>query len=270
MLPITMCRCGTIHHRRSPALTRRAALRLVGGAALAPMLAGCERIAPLVVSEETVEELGLQTWARLRDRMPLSTDEEARRAVASVAQRLLAAAGQEPSRWEVEIFAQPDVNAFVLPGGKIGVFEGLLQVAQSDGEIAAVIGHEIGHLEAEHSRERLTAEVLRQWGMRLIAFLLDVNEVAFAREIAALLGVGVEFGLVRPYSRGQELEADRLGLFTMTKANFDPREAVALWQRMDQLPTGRTPALLSTHPAPQARIQEIEAIIPEAIEAARA
>jgi len=97
-----------------------------------------------------------------------------------------------------------------------------------------------------------------------------VNDVAFAQEIAAVLGVGVEFGLVRPYGRSQELEADRLGLFTMAKAGYDPREAASLWQRMDQRGGGRIPELLSTHPAPRERIRAIEALIPEAVAAARA
>lgn len=100
------------------------------------------------------------------------------------------------------------------------------------------------------------------------SFLLQVNDVAFAREIAALLGVGVEFGLVRPYGRAQELEADRLGLLMMTRAGYDPYEAAELWRRMDQLGSG-VPAILSTHPAPQDRIEAIQAMIPEAIEAAK-
>jgi predicted Zn-dependent protease len=266
---MAMCTCGSSQLFASRALTRRAALRLLAGATAAPAVAGCERIAPYVVSDDAVEQLGLETWARLRQRMPLSRNEEAQRLVAGIAQRLLVAAGEEPSRWEVRVFAEPSVNAFVLPGRKIGVLEGMLRVAQDEGELAAVIAHEIGPLQAEHSRERVSAEMLRQWGLRLIAFLLQVNDVAFAYEIAALLGVGVEFGLVRPYGRAQELEADRLGLFLMAKAGYDPREAAELWSRMDER-DGGGPAILSTHPAPRERIKAIEALIPDAIKAAKA
>jgi predicted Zn-dependent protease len=250
-------------------LTRRKALALLTAAALGPGLAGCERIAPYIVSDETVERLGFETWTRLMQRMPRSRDAAAQRQVAEIARRLLVAAGEAPDRWEVQVFAQPEVNAFVLPGRKIGVLEGMLRVAASEGELAAVIGHEIGHLQAEHSRERVSAETLRHWGLQLISFLLQISEVEFAREIAALLGVGVEFGLVRPYGRAQELEADRLGLFTMTKAGYDPREAATLWRRMEQR-GGGVPAILSTHPAPQDRIEAIEALIPEVMGAARA
>ena len=259
-------------YRPSPepgSLNRRMALRVLAGAAHAPGLAACERIAPFLVSDATVEQLGIETWARLQQRMPVSQDPGAQRRVADIASRLLTAAGEVPSRWEVRVFAQPDVNAFVLPGRKIGVLEGMMRLVRSDGELAAVIGHEIGHLQAEHARERVSAETLRQWGLQLVAFLLQINEVAFAQEIAALLGVGVEFGLVRPYGRAQELEADRLGLFTMAKAGFDPRAAAELWQRMDERGAG-TPAILSTHPAPQDRIEAIEALIPQALKAAKA
>jgi len=245
-------------------------LRLIACAAVAPALAGCDRIAPYVVSDETVQRLGLETWSRLQQRMPVSRSTDARRRVTEIARRLLVSAGEDPGRWEVQVFAQPEANAFVLPGRKIGVLEGMIRVAQSDGELAAVIGHEIGHLQAEHSRERVSAETLRQWGLQLISFLLQVNDIAFAQEIAALLGVGVEFGLVRPYGRNQELEADRLGLFTMAKAGYDPRDAAELWRRMDQHSRGGPPALLSTHPAPRERIRAIEDLIPEAVAAARA
>ena len=232
--------------------TRRRALGLLGAVALAPSLAGCERIAPFLVSDETVEQLGVETWTRLRQQMPVSRDAVVQRRVAEIATRLLRAAGETPSRWEVQVFARPEVNAFVLPGRKIGVL--VLRVARSEGELAAVIGHEIGHLQAEHSRERVSAETLRHWGLQLISFLLQISEIEFAREIAALLGVGVEFGLVRPYGRAQELEADRLGLFVMAKAGYDPREAAELWRRMDQR-GGGVPAILSTHPAPRDRIE---------------
>lgn len=264
--------CISCHSSPSPAgsrtLSRRKVLGFLACAGVAPALGGCERIAPYLVSDETVERLGLETWSRLRQQMPLSQDQQARRRVAAIAQRLLAAAGENPAAWETAVFAQPEANAFVLPGRKIGVLEGMIRTAQSDGELAAVIGHEIGHLQAEHSRERVSAETLRQWGLRLIGFLLQVNDVAFAYEIAALLGVGVEFGLVRPYGRAQELEADRLGLFLMAKAGYDPREAAELWRRMERR-GGSVPALLSTHPAPRDRIQAIEALIPEAAAAAR-
>lgn len=264
MMPGCPARCS----EREP--TRRRVLALLSGFAAAPALGGCDQIASLVVSERQVVELGLETWTRLRARTPASSDPAARELVGRVTTRLLTAGGGDPSAWETEVFAEPAANAFVLPGRKIGVYEGMIRVAEGEDALAAVIGHEIGHLEAEHPEERLTAEVMRQWGLQLIALLLEVNEIGFAREIAALLGVGVEFGLVRPYGRSQELEADRIGLFMMVEAGYDPQAAVALWSRMDRLDGQGVPAILSTHPAPADRIEALKALIPEAVAAAGA
>jgi predicted Zn-dependent protease len=236
--------------------------------ACAPALAGCDRIAPLIVSDEAVQQLGLATWARAKAEMRPSRDPAAQRLVERVALRLLGAAGEDAGRWEVAVFAEPGVNAFVLPGRKIGVLEGLIRVAGGEAELAAVVGHEVGHLHADHPEERLAGEIIRQWTLSLVGFLLDLNEVAFSREIAALLGIGAEYGLVRPYGRAQELEADRLGVFLMAKAGYDPQAAIALWRRMERIAGGGAPAFLSTHPAPGARIRALEGLIPEAISAA--
>ena len=252
-----------------PDADRRAVLRMLAGAAAVPLLGGCERLPIHLVSDETVQQLGLETWQRIRSQTPPSRDPALQSTVHQVGRRLLTAAGEDPARWEMAVFASPQVNAFVLPGRKIGVLEGMLRATSSEDELAAVIGHEIGHLQAEHPQERLTAQAAKQWGLRLVSVALQLGDFAYANEIAALLGVGVEFGLLRPYSRRQELEADRLGLFTMAKAGFDPREAVDLWRRMDRMGGQRGPALLSTHPAPKERVEALEALIPEVTAASR-
>ncbi|GGK35937.1 Zn-dependent protease [Salinarimonas ramus] len=258
-----MCRsCSRLSDLASP--TRRRFVTGLACTAIAPSLSGCERAASFLVPSETIERLGLEAWSRLRAEMPATRDPALREAAGRVAERLLVAEGADPSAWEVEVFAAPGVNAFVLPGRKIGILEGLFPVAQSEGGLAAVVGHEIGHLAADHARERVAAQVAQQVGVRLVALALDIGDVAFAREIAAALGVGVEFGLARPYGRAQELEADRLGLFMMARAGYDPEEAVGLWQRMDAASAGGPPAILSTHPAPQDRIEAIRAMLPEA------
>ncbi|HYF52719.1 MAG TPA: M48 family metallopeptidase [Salinarimonas sp.] len=243
-------------------MSRRSVLRLAGMAAAAPALAACDRVSVPLLPEETVERMGLETWSRIRQEMRPTGDAAARARVQGVSRKLLAAADQDPGAWEVQVFANPGVNAFVLPGRKIGVLEGMVRTAREDGELAAVIGHEIGHLQAEHSRERLTAEFARGWVQQVVGFVLNLGDVPFGAEIAALLGVGVEFGVMRPYSRNQELEADRLGLATMARAGYDPADAVSLWRRMESM-GGGGPAILSTHPAPAARIKAIEAAIPE-------
>lgn len=258
-----MCTCPKAPDRPD-AVSRRGALRLLGAAGLAPALGGCDQVASILVPRETVVDLGIETWRRLRQQMRPAGDPALSRRVEGIALRVLEAAGEDPGRWELAVFADPQINAFVLPGNKIGVLEGMVRFAGSDAELAAVIGHEIGHLEADHPQERMAAEVVQQWALRMVSFLLEVNEVAFAQEIAGLLGVGAEFGLVRPYGRRQELEADRLGVFMMARAGYDPREAAMLWQRMDERGGSGLPAMLSTHPAPATRIEEILELVPEA------
>lgn len=252
-------------------LGRRDLLRLGGMAAVVPLLGGCDEIVGMVpdwvprwfVSDETVSRLGVESWQRIRQQVRPSGNAELQGVLERIGTRLLRATGADPRDWEMVVFASPDVNAFALPGNKIGVFEGMFRVAGSADQLAAVVGHEIGHLQAQHSAERLGAEVMKEWGLRLVSVALNIGDIAYANQIAALLGIGAEFGLVLPYSRFQELEADRLGLVTMAEAGFNAREAVTLWERMDRAAGGqRTPGFLSTHPVPDARIAAIKEMLP--------
>ncbi|SDY30809.1 M48 family metallopeptidase [Citreimonas salinaria] len=239
---------------------RRAFLCLAGGAA-ATGLSGCDDIT--LVSDEEVRQMGLRAWSEIRGATALSGDTDARQAAQQVGARLLAAAGEDPAHWEIAVFAGPEINAFALPGNKIGLYEGMFGVFENADQLAAVVGHEIGHLQAEHSQERLSAAVAKDQGLAFLRWLLRMGEVEFADAIAAAMGVGLEFGVVLPYSRRQELEADRLGVLMMDEAGFDAREAVGLWQAMDSASQGRPPEFLATHPAPAARIAEIEQILTE-------
>ena len=232
-------------------------------AAAIPLLAGCDDPPVDLVSEEAVEAMGLQAWEEIRATTPVANEPELQRALDRVSARLLRAAGEDPGAWEILVFDSPEANAFALPGRKIGVFAGMFRVADSPDQLAAIVGHEIGHLQAEHGQERISAQVGADWGLSAIALLLNLAGVEYAAEIAAALGLGVEYGLVLPYSRGQELEADRLGLSLMPEAGFDPHGAVELWQRMERLGGPTPPAFLATHPAPADRIEEIRKMLPE-------
>jgi predicted Zn-dependent protease len=231
--------------------------------ALLLLLAGCDWIPFRLVPDSAVEEMGTESWESLRAQVPASDRPELQAALDRVATELLVAAGEDPADWQALVFSGPDVNAFALPGNKIGVFEGMFGVVETPDQLAAVVGHEIGHLQADHGEDRVNAQVVRDLGLRLVALILQFAEIEYSADIAAALGLGVEYGLVRPYSRGQELEADRLGLELMAAAGFDPAEAVELWRRMDAATDGRLPGFLATHPAPETRIQEIEAMLPD-------
>lgn len=246
---------------RGPHPTRRHVLGCMAAAAV-PALSGCD--APVqIVSDEKVEAMGLRAWAEIRSSSPLGRNPDYQAALDRVSARLLSARGEVPGDWEVLVFGRPEVNAFALPGRKIGVFEGMFGVVGSLDQLAAIVGHEIGHLQAEHSQERINAQLTAEWGLEILAFLMALGGIDYAREIAAALGVGVEYGLVLPYSRRQELEADRLGLETMAIAGFEPAEAVELWRRMEVAAGPRLPEFLATHPAPASRIQAIEEMLPQ-------
>lgn len=256
-----------------PDLGRRRLLRGAGAVAVtAPLLAGCDADDWIInlVPESQVQAMSLQTWQQIRATTPPSQDARRQGIVREISDRLLRANGHDPSRWQVQLFASSQVNAFALPGGKIGVFEGMFRVAENRDQLAAVIGHEIGHVTARHGQSRMNADAMRNLGLRVINVALGLSNVPYANEIAAVLGAGTEFGLLLPYSRNQELQADELGLFAMTKAGFDPAQAPALWRRMDAMVPQRGPTFLATHPAPVTRIQALEALIPKARAAAGA
>lgn len=247
-------RCGSC-------ISRRGLLRL-GGVGACALTAGCDDPPIDLVSDETVEAMGLEAWQQMQAETRPTDADELQATLDRVATRLLRSAGEQPGQWEAVVFASPQINAFALPGNKIGIYEGMFDVIASEDQLAAIVGHEIGHLGADHAQERMNAQVAKQLGLRVIALVLDLRQVEYAREIAAALGLGIEYGLILPYSRDQELEADRLGLELMAQAGFRPEEAVTLWQRMGAATDRRAPEFLATHPAPDSRIEAIEEMLP--------
>lgn len=240
--------------------SRRQFLR--GGVAVSTLaVSACDRID--LVSDVEVAAMGQEAWQKMLAETPVSERRDYRGALERVTLRLLDTVNEDPGEWQVAVFASPQVNAFALPGKRIGVYEGMFEVAETEDMLAAIVGHEIGHLAAEHSKERIEAQVATNAGLRLIAWFLNAGEVEYADEIAAALGLGVQVGLLLPYNRDQELEADEIGLETMAAAAFDPRQAVTLWRRMEEVAGRRGPEFLATHPAPRSRIQAIKAKLPE-------
>jgi predicted Zn-dependent protease len=160
--------------------------------------------------------------------------------------------------WELVVFDDPQVNAFALPGGKIGVYTGLLEIAENQHQLAAVIGHEVGHVIAEHGNERMSSSALIGVGMEVTNQLLKTNQIASNNMIMAAIGMGVQVGVQLPFSRTHETEADLIGLELMAKSGFDPRQSVNLWQNMEKASSDkRQPEFLSTHPAPTSRIRKL-------------
>jgi len=157
------------------------------------------------------------------------------------------------------------VNAFCMPGGKIVVYSGIIPVAETEDQLAVVIGHEVAHALARHSSERMSQILLAELGGMALARAIQEKPRETQGWLMLAYGMGAQLGVILPYSRTHEKEADRIGLILMAQAGYDPRAAVPFWSRMSELGGARPPEFLSTHPAPATRIEEIEGYMPEAL-----
>lgn len=168
--------------------------------------------------------------------------------------------------WEFSLVNDKSVNAFAMPGGKVVVYSGLLPVTQTEEALAVVVGHEIAHVIAHHSNERLSQQVALQYGGAIAGGLLG-NSEAMKQLGGTVFGLGAQFGVMMPYARKQELEADEIGVIVMAIAGYDPRISIPFWQRMAQASgSSQVPEVLSTHPADSRRIERLQAIMPTALE----
>jgi predicted Zn-dependent protease len=246
-------------------------------------LAGCYTVPEtgrkslVIVPPDQEAQLGAQAFADIRAQEKVSTDPNALARVVRVGQRIAAAVGDDvpAAQWEFVVFDSPELNAFALPGGKVGVYAGLLNLATSDDELAVVIGHEIAHVTARHGGERMTIQQGVQLGGAVLGGVADSRASANAANLLKVAyGAGSQLLGVLPHSRMQESEADKIGLRYAARAGYDPRAAVAFWLKMNQQKQGAAapPKFLSTHPSGEDRIADLNAEIPQVMplyEAAR-
>lgn len=166
------------------------------------------------------------------------------------------------TRWETKVFVDDSANAFALPGGKIGVHTGMFKVAENPSQLASVIGHEIGHVWARHGNARVSNQYVSSAGLQL-ASVLAGEPTTQKQQLLNLLGVGTQLGGLA-FGRDDESEADEIGLELMAKAGFDPKESVELWRNMSKVGGSKAPELLSTHPANDTRIRDLQSLMPKA------
>ncbi len=222
-----------------------------------------------LLSEPEETRMGLQAYREILRKSRLSRDPEANDMVAGVGARIAAATGRTDYAWEFRVIDDSrQINAFALPGGKVAVYTGLLAVARDEAGLAAVLGHEIAHVIARHGGERISRELLIQTGLAATMAALSRGDPQTVRSVGSLLGAGAAVGLILPWSREQESEADHLGLILMAKAGYDPRAALELWRRMAEASrgSGEPPEFLSTHPSHGTRSGQIEHWMPEALQ----
>jgi predicted Zn-dependent protease len=249
-------------HSRQRPLVRSA----LAGLSLAVAVAACAE-APvtgrqqlILLPESQDAQMGLQAYQQIKQESRVSRDSELNRRVQEVGRRIAAVSPHPEWDWEFTLFDNDEPNAFALPGGKVGVHTGLFRVAENDAQLAAVIGHEVAHAIARHGAERMSHGLLAQ-GLGAIALGTGVNP-----QVVDLAAQAATLGVILPYSRTQEAEADHLGLLYMAQAGYDPREAIDLWQNFNAFGGDRPPEFLSTHPAPGTRIDRLQELMPEALE----
>jgi len=237
-------------------------MQIFSSAVLPFMLAALAGCALPIVSEPDIEIQARAQFEKMRTTMEVSTDSGVIRYVNCVTREIV---GQldEPyasKNWEVVVFEDEAANAFALPGGKIGVFTGLLEVTENQDQLAAVIGHEVAHVTGQHAVERVNRELTTRVGLIGATAALGGSQGTYD-----LMRIGARLGLSLPYGRGQEREADITGLNLMAAAGFDPRASVQLWKNMGKAREGRPPEFLSTHPSSGSRIDELITAMPRAI-----
>ncbi len=231
-----------------------------------------------LVPDSELVAMSYSEYATVMKKSKLSTDQEKVNMVRRVGKRIAGAAeeflvqeglGSEIRnyQWEFNLIEDDKtVNAWCMPGGKVAVYTGLLPITRDETGLAVVMGHEVAHAIAKHGGERMSQGLLAQLGGVGLAVALSTQPALTQSIFMQAYGVGTQVGVLLPYSRLHESEADHIGLILMAKAGYDPRAAIPLWQRMNQLGGPRPPQFLSTHPAPESRIRNIESLIPEAMQ----
>jgi len=233
-------------------------LRLFVSVIMLALLSGCTtsptgRSQLVLMPESEMDQMGLQAFTTIKKETRVERSPVTNHYVQCVAQAITREVG---GNWEVVVFDDTDANAFALPGGKIGVYTGMLKVAENQDQLATVIGHEVSHVLAHHSNERVSQKFAVEQSLSLVNAIASPQS-GTGQTLMGLLGVGAQYGVLLPYSRIQESEADMMGLDLMAKAGFDPRESTRLWTNMSRAGGGQPPEFLSTHPSHGSRISDL-------------
>lgn len=230
----------------------------------------------LLVSNSEVLTLSLQQYDEFIKSAPVSTNkantalvQKVGRNIANAVEAYMRNNGYESElegyAWEFNLVKSNEVNAFCMPGGKIVVYEGILPITKDETGLAVVLGHEVAHAVAKHANERMSQQVVQQYGGAALGVALDGKSTAVQQLASTVYGLGAQYGVMLPFSRKQELEADKLGLIFMAMAGYNPSQAEGFWIRMSQNSGGGVPEFTSTHPSDESRIKQIREQLPEAM-----
>ena len=237
------------------------------------LLIGCESVpftgrSQLMLTSPSEEaQLGEQAWKQVLSQNRVSGNSTYNIALKRVGANLAKAANKPDYKWEFLVFENTEPNAFCLPGGKVGVYSGLFQYTANDAELSAVVGHEIGHAIARHGGERMSQSAVQEIGAQAVATTLNGKSAGTVQAAMVAYSAGTNLGVMLPYSRTHEYEADKLGMVYMSKAGYNPNAAITFWQKFGQLSqTGAIGEFFSTHPMSVKRIEEMKAYLPKALD----
>lgn len=237
------------------------------------LTAGCSRVPYSgraqfnVIPDKVMTGIGKSSYSSLLDASAVAAEGRDVAVLDDVGGRMTGASGADDLDWSYALIQDPTVNAFCLPGGYIAFYSGILPVLENEASMAFVMGHEIGHVVAHHGAERLSQKLAVFGGLAGVQAYLDGNTEFTAEQrtvMAGALGLGAEYGVLLPFSRKHEKEADVIGMMMMARAGYPPDEALVLWQRMAERSGSSTPAFLSTHPADETRIEALRDWLPKA------
>ncbi|XQW86947.1 M48 family metallopeptidase [Thalassotalea piscium] len=220
----------------------------------------------MLFSNNELNKMGEQSFEEMKQKQKISQDQVLNNYVYCVANKITENVPKSvhDGAWEVVVFDSEQINAFALPGGKIGVYTGILNVAEDQDQLAAIIGHEVGHVIEHHSNERLSSNQLVQVGAVAGEAILSQSGVE-NKELYMMAGMGIaKYGFLMPYSRSHESEADIVGQDLMAKSGFLPEAAITLWQNMAKISKSAPPEFLSTHPSNSTRIDDLTRHLPQA------
>lgn len=208
-------------------------------------------------------------FGQMKQETPISTNREYNNMLQRVGERIayVAAPDMRNPDWEFVVFEDDDqINAFAMPGGKVAVYTGLFKLVEKEDDLAVVVGHEIAHVAAGHGNERVSQQLLAAGGALALQFGTRDMDSTQRSMLMAAYGAGATVGVILPYSRHHESEADEIGLLYMAKAGYDPRAAIGFWERMQARQGGGMPEFLSTHPTGATRIRKLNELMPRAVE----
>lgn len=215
-------------------------------------------------SDADLVPMAAQAWAETKQQTPISKDARANQRLQAVGTKIASVANLPGAQWEFVVFDSKEKNAFCLPGGKVGFYKGLLDFVDNDDQVAAVVGHEVGHVALRHAAKRIGQETLTSVAIQGAGALVG-SQVQMSSEslnmVMAAAGAGAQVGILLPFSRSNESEADMLGVDYMKQTGYDTRQAVRLWEKMGAASTERPQEWMSTHPDPTRRAKELREYI---------